>query len=1059
MVCASLPNTSAEFDRIARLVLTHSLAPHHDLTILLSDAVAPHVGETLTAEVAAHYGRGCKYLIDPRSVLPALRTAMTSAEEERFSLLEHFSAQEVMPPFKIQRELCDLLVRVPQEYRKELIVITSTVAPSTAVLKQARELISQFVGALPDEHERRMLVALSGYTRAALEYALPACSSILLRDRAHLAEHLPDIEHGDIERLTQVVFGLELRARERDMKEKDLTQLREDFLVREISASRVPSAPVLDRVIERYREIQNLELQMKTLSMEQLRAELSAHLPSEADRANSTAVARHQVHFFAATREIFFRLYGVRPFNTQIIATLLLNETLLDPSRGVTLEPVRGVYEQVKTGEGKSLIIAMQAAYLATYGRRVDVVTSNDYLAGRDARALQPFFKACGLTAGQFKRTSGEKEPGARLLPQDDAPKPYELDILYTTNEALIFTYLNNRLEAIPFMGNRRLDVVIVDEADNLWIDLGDSPCRIASRIEPLFSEEELRKILALVEQKISQKSVAHVYAHLGMFADEFLFGEPALAKRVPRSVVELYFRSAISVLDRENAPKLNVDYVITEEHGKPKITLVDKGVTGRLKARSQWDLGIHEFVTLREGLKLPTQRGTAAQLSHIEYLRMYKNLFAVSGTFGEETDRRYVESTFGLRGVDIPAHHKSQRRDAAVRVVPARAEWKKALVERVRATTAGEKPRAAIVIASTIKNAREIRSALEEAGLATALLDDHENTTAKGLRAEEQEIIAAAGAAGARTVATDVLGRGADIRPSEDCLACGGLHSILAEMPKNLRVEQQARGRAGRQGRPGSSEILACTEEDLFFNRISDSLRTLIAAAARTFGESSRELQATVQFARGVATLNHVVGWAAEQERDKAIVAGQEYYFRQLERATRAFEQQDPSLQDEESNEILGNVIALKVKRQWTTMFHLYTLELRRVSEQAYSREASNRSSATPPTAGYVAEVERIFTEAFGFPSSELETRISHRGFRLALADDLKTARETIAELAFRVKLFTNLFQSPEIAPLARRLKGQVDALFADMPTLLTAKEKGPPRAGSDTPRRGRKP
>lgn len=519
---------------------------------------------------------------------------------------------------------------------------------------------------------------------------------------------------------------------------------------------------------------------------------------------------------------------GIAPYDTQWLATL----AMLD-----------GKLVEMATGEGKTLATGLAAVLAALAGRRVQVLTANAYLVARDAAELAPLFASLGLTLA----TADEAHPLERRR------EAYRADVVYATARTIVFDALRDEVVAqgqtgALIVGARvlmegahampvlpRPDMVLIDEADSILIDEATIPLIISSprpspvaRVRTLqawklacglregvdYTLDEATRAVTLHPQDLPAPGGAWINSH---HRDEWL--EMALKAR------HFYQR------DR--------DYVVRDDG----ICLIDQ-ITGRIADGRQWGRGLHGLVAMKEKLPLPPETVTVAQTTYLAYFQRYRTMGGMSGTLQELAAE--LARSYRLAFVRIPLRRPCRRERLPLRLFADEASLHVALVARVAELTKGGRP--VLIGTDSVARSREVSLALAAAGIAHQVLNAEQS-------AEEAHIVAAAGQAGVVTVATNVAGRGTDIRLAPEVAAAGGLHVLSLQANPSPRQDRQLIGRCARQGDPGSAEQWHCLarmrEESMPLAALLSRLHALFGiAAARPFLPLSRFLHQSARAA-----------------------------------------------------------------------------------------------------------------------------------------------------------------------------------------------------------------
>lgn len=564
----------------------------------------------------------------------------------------------------------------------------------------------------------------------------------------------------------------------------------------------------------------------------------------------------------ALVREFSRRRLGQRHHDVQILGAL----AILD-----------GRVAEMDTGEGKTLTAAMAVALAALSGTPTHVVTVNDYLAERDAAQMGVLYSALGLTVGVVVHGRSPAERAAA----------YACDITYASNKELAFDYLRDRLALGRHAGPARLKLrrlaagedapartvmrglhfVVVDEADSVLIDEARTPLILSretdAAAEQRWAEDALALARALEEGEDyrlvpEERRVRLTAAGRARLAELGAAMGGIWAGRVRREEAARQALSALRVFHRGD------HYLVRDG----KVEIVDEN-TGRIMADRSWSDGLHQIVEAKEGVPVTTRKLAIARMTYQRLFRRYRRLSGMTGTAREA--RAELWSVYRLRVARIPPNVPSRLRRGAVAILPDQAAKWRAVVARARAESAAG--RAVLIGTRSVAASETVSAALAAAGL------DHQVLNAESDR-EEAAIIAVAGEAGRITVATNMAGRGVDIRLAPAVVAAGGLHVILTERHDAGRIDRQLEGRAGRRGEPGSAEAILSLEDPLLAlvprhpARLLARLpggpgqragRALFAAAQRRAQRA--QLQARIDLMRQEKQLGTMLAFAGEME------------------------------------------------------------------------------------------------------------------------------------------------------------------------------------------------
>lgn len=545
---------------------------------------------------------------------------------------------------------------------------------------------------------------------------------------------------------------------------------------------------MLEKIRKQYDQVHTYCKQWENVCMGEL-VHLAKNLAIEIQDKSCTE--DQLVQLVAIGRLAIRQEFGIYPYNTQVCAVLS------------ELQGGGGVVAQVKTGEGKSFITTLLSFVLVmSHKGQGHIITSSHSLCRRDQEESAKFFKAFGITTGHI------------AYEQPEAPA-FQMRILYGTATDFEFAIMREMLQFTPLfpdkpveIGEKRFAWVIVDEIDNLTIDTSLSGARLSSAAEVTY-DWVYRPIFNFVKQNFSSegrtgtsKILDNLKTHLkgymgGRFASTVAnFSDKKLAQWLENAWIALYQREAqkhyVVALDKSQGKK------------EKAIVIVDYGNTGRFMYGSRWNGGIHEFLEVKHGLEPKRENICPISMSHPVFYPLYRLIFGLTGTIGSRFERDELDQIYGIRSHDIPTHNPPQRIDAGITFV----ETDKELIELIlqRALDNIATGRTLLILCESIQDTNLFGARLAQAGIPYELLNEEQKKS-------ENEILELARRPGAVTIATNTATRGTDIKPFKEVLEKGGLHVPFTYYPESDRVEMQGRGRAGRQGQPGSSEILLSRE------------------------------------------------------------------------------------------------------------------------------------------------------------------------------------------------------------------------------------------------------
>ncbi len=521
-------------------------------------------------------------------------------------------------------------------------------------------------------------------------------------------------------------------------------------------------------------EINRLEPEIQKLSDDQLRAKTDEFR----DRlAHGETLDDILPEAFAVVRETARRTIGLRPFDVQLIGGIVIHKAKI---------------AEMKTGEGKTLVATMPA-YLNALVGKVHIVTVNDYLAKRDREWMGPIYEALGLKVGLLQETSS----------QEERKQAYQCDIIYGTNAQFGFDYLRDNLVISRDQRVQTgLDFAIVDEIDNILIDEARTPLIISGSTSETI--KLYKKFAAIaprfqkgIDFEIDEKTRrVHLTPEAGVKkAEEILHIDNLYA---PEHVDLLkHLETALRAL---HLYKRERDYIVKDG----RVIIVDE-FTGRLMPDRRWSDGLHQAIEAKEGLEIRKEQQTLATITLQHYFKLYKKLAGMTGT--AKTEEEEFQQIYGLSVIVIPTHKPMIRQDLPDRLFTTEKAKFNAIVEEV--ARLHEIGRPVLIGTTSIEKSEYLSTLLSRRGLPHNVLNakHHER---------EAEIIKDAGQKGAITVATNMAGRGVDIKLGPGVAELGGLHIIGAQRHESRRIDDQLRGRAGRQGDPGSSQFYVSLEDDL---------------------------------------------------------------------------------------------------------------------------------------------------------------------------------------------------------------------------------------------------
>ncbi|MHA6492652.1 preprotein translocase subunit SecA [Pseudomonas borbori] len=598
------------------------------------------------------------------------------------------------------------------------------------------------------------------------------------------------------------------------------------------------------RMLKTVQSVNAFEEQMLALSDEQLRSKTDEF---KARLAKGETLDQLLPEAFAVAREAGKRVMGMRHFDVQLIGGMTLHE---------------GNIAEMRTGEGKTLVATLAVYLNALSGKGVHVVTVNDYLARRDANWMRPLYEFLGMSVGIV----------TPFMPPDEKRAAYAADITYGTNNEFGFDYLRDNMAfSLDEKFQRELNFAVIDEVDSILIDEARTPLIISGQAEDssklyieinkliprlkLHVEEEEGVVTQEGHYKVDEKSRQVELNEAGhQFVEELLSQAGLLGEGE-----SLYSAHNLGLLTHVyaglRAHKLfnrNVEYIVQNN----QVLLIDEH-TGRTMPGRRLSEGLHQAIEAKEGLPIQAESQTLASTTFQNYFRLYNKLSGMTGT--ADTEAFEFHQIYGLAVIVIPTNRALARKDYNDLVYLTQEEKFAAIVTDIKDCMAQGRP--ILVGTASIESSEYVSRLLEKEGI------EHKVLNAK-FHEKEAEIIAQAGRPGALTIATNMAGRGTDIllggnwevevanleNPTDEQIAqikadwqkrhqqvieSGGLHVIASERHESRRIDNQLRGRSGRQGDPGSSRFYLSLEDSLMRIFASDRVKNFMKALGMEAGEA----------------------------------------------------------------------------------------------------------------------------------------------------------------------------------------------------------------------------
>lgn len=561
------------------------------------------------------------------------------------------------------------------------------------------------------------------------------------------------------------------------------------------------------RIRKRVNEINKLESKYKKLSD----TALAKQTTILKDRLKKESLDKILPDAFAVIREAAFRQLGQRHFDVQLIGGIVLHE---------------GNVAEMKTGEGKTLVATAPVYLNALTGKGVHVVTVNEYLVQRDAGWMGQVYHFLGLTTGviipdasfiydpEYLNENHFDDRFKHLRPCT-RQEAYKADITYGTNNEFGFDYLrDNMVREVDQLRQRELHFAIVDEVDSILVDEARTPliisapstasgqaytqfAKIAAELKPEhYTLDEKHKQVALTDEGVDK--VEKLLGIKNLYADDNI--------RTIYHLDQALRAQTLFIRDK--------DYVVTSDG---EVVIVDE-FTGRLLAGRRYNEGLHQAIEAKESVPVQEESMTLATISFQNYFRLYEKLAGMTGTALTESEE--FHQIYKLDVVEIPTNRPIRRKDLPDRIYKTKAAKVGAIVKHIKELN--EKGQPVLIGTVSIENNEEIGSALNKAGIKHEVLNAKNNE-------KEASIISKAGQKGAVTLATNIAGRGTDIVLTEETKKLGGLFVLGSERHESRRIDNQLRGRSGRQGDPGVTQFYVSTEDDLMRIFGGDRIRSLM--------------------------------------------------------------------------------------------------------------------------------------------------------------------------------------------------------------------------------------
>ena len=516
---------------------------------------------------------------------------------------------------------------------------------------------------------------------------------------------------------------------------------------------------------------------------------------------------------FALVREVSARSVGMRHFDVQLMGGLVL---------------LNGMIAEMETGEGKTLTATLAACTAALAGVPVHIITVNDYLAERDAKWMGPIYRALGLTVGTI----------VHGLAPDAKRAVYRCDVTYCTNKEVTFDYLRDRivlwdrpsqtrLQLEQLYGERSrvrrlllqgLHFAIVDEADSVLIDEARTPLIISAEGDADDEQRFYEQALAIAKKLVAREDFS-------ISASERSLELTDLGKTRIEDIAQLHGGSSTNKRQREELVRqalVGLHLFFRDKHylvKDGKVQIIDE-YTGRLMADRSWERGLHQLIEIKENCDMTRRKETQARISYQRFFRRYLRLAGMTGTAREVAGELW--SIYRLRVVTVPTNRPLRRGYRPDRVYPTAGKRWEAVVDRIAEMHREGCP--VLVGTRSVEASEHLSRLLVQAGLPHKVLNARQDQ-------EEADIIAQAGEPARITVATNMAGRGTDIHLAPGVAERGGLQVIATERHETRRIDRQLFGRCGRQGDPGTSEVLVSLEDELVTVYVNKAFQWVAAA------------------------------------------------------------------------------------------------------------------------------------------------------------------------------------------------------------------------------------
>ena len=575
------------------------------------------------------------------------------------------------------------------------------------------------------------------------------------------------------------------------------------FLFKKIFGSK--NERYLKRLRPQVAAINALEAEMQELSDSDLPVRLAEYRRQVQEEGKTLDDVL--VPVFALVRETARRVLGMRHYDVQLVGGMVLH---------------KGKIAEMKTGEGKTLVATLAVVLNALSGKGVHVITVNDYLARRDAQWMGQVYGALGLSTGVI----------VHGLTDEERQQAYNADVTYGTNNEFGFDYLRDNMKFYAEqLVQRGHNFAIVDEVDSILIDEARTPLIISGASEESVGQyrvmdEVVRKLDAATDYTVDEKGRTAMLTEAGVARCESLLKVENLFD--PANIAAQHH--ILQSLKAHTVFKRDVDYMVQDG----QVLIVDE-FTGRTMPGRRFSDGLHQALEAKERVTVAAENQTLASITYQNYFRLYKKLSGMTGT--ADTEAVEFQQIYNLEVVAIPPNMPMVRKDYSDLIYRTRKEKYEAIIQSIE--DLHKKGQPVLVGTISIENSELIAQMLKKKGIPHNLLNAKHHE-------KEAEIVAQAGQQSRVTIATNMAGRGTDIVLGEGVTELGGLHILGTERHESRRIDNQLRGRSGRQGDPGSSRFYLSLEDDLMRIFGSDRISGLMQKLGLEEGESIENAMVT---------------------------------------------------------------------------------------------------------------------------------------------------------------------------------------------------------------------